>query len=167
MYNKKNAINIAQKYKKYLEDIYSKMYLEKVEENEGYFLISYTQKINKYRVFNNILNVKVYKEGEVDIYFNGHKNIEKISSKINIYSSDEALYTFVKEIKKLIPDKEIFIMDIDLGYYLKNDSENVSFNFLPYYRFYVKGIETPFYVNAYTNTFEYENAGISTKEIFI
>ena len=167
IYDKKNAISIAEKYKKSLEDIYSKMYLDKLEEEEDYFFISYTQKINKYRVFNNILNVKVYKQGQVDIYFNGYKKIEKISEKINICSSDEALYTFVKEIKKLIPDKEIFITDIDLGYYLKSDNENISFNFLPYYRFYVKGIETPFYVNAYTNNFEYENTVINTKEIFL
>ena len=46
------------------------------------------------------------------------------------------------------------------------DSENITFSFLPYYRFYIKGNETPFYVNAYTNSFEYETVVINTQEIF-
>ncbi len=166
IYNKENCLNIAEEYKKSIEDIYGKMHLDRIVEEQDYFLISYIQKIDGYKIFNSTLNIKVFKDGEIDIYFNNYQKPDIISEKINIYSVDEALYTFCKEIRSLIPDREIYIRDIDLGYYLKMDSENITFSFLPYYRFYIKGNETPFYVNAYTNSFEYETVVINTQEIF-
>nr|WP_317358582.1 two-component system regulatory protein YycI [uncultured Tyzzerella sp.] len=165
-YNRENSLNIAESYMKPLEQIYGKMYLDRVIEEEDYFFISYIQKIENYKIFNNVLNVKIYKDGKIKIYFNNYQKTDIISEKINICSVDEALYTFSKEIKNLIPDSEIYIRDIDLGYYLKMDNENITFSFYPYYRFYIKGNEMPFYVNAYTNSFEYETTIINAEEIF-
>ncbi|WP_250278605.1 hypothetical protein [[Clostridium] colinum] len=165
-YNKKNCFSIAKEYKDNLEKIYGKMYLDRFEEEEEYIFVSYIQKLNKYKIFNNILNIKIYKKGKVEIYFNNYQKPDIISEKIDICSSDEATYTFIKKIKTLIPDKVIYITQIDLGYYLKYDNENITFSFLPYYRFYIKNSKTPFYVNAYTNSFEYENTIIEAQEIF-
>ncbi|WP_317367758.1 hypothetical protein [uncultured Tyzzerella sp.] len=165
-YNKENGTNIAQEYEKRIEEVYGKMYLDRIVEEEDYLFISYIQKIDGYKVFNNILNIKVFKDGKINIYFNNYEKSDVIGQKTNICSVDEAMYTFSKEIKKLVGDEEIYIRDIDLGYYLKEDNENISFYFLPYYRFYIKGNEYPFYVNAYNNTFEYETMIINTEEIF-
>ena len=165
-YNKENCKKIAEEYKSLIQEVYGKMYLDRIIEQKDYFLVSYIQKVDNYKIFNNILNIKIYNNGEVDIYFNNYQKPDTISEKINICSSDEATYTFVKEIKNLIPDKEIYIRQVDLGYYLKDTEENISFSFTPYYRFYIKGEETPFYINAYTNTFEYEPVIVDTEEIF-
>lgn len=165
-YDKQNSINIAEDYKNRIEKVYGKMYLDRVMEEKDYFFISYIQKVDGYKVFNNTLNVKIFEDGKINIHFNNYQKSDFISEKINIYSVDEAMYTFSKEIRNLIPDKEIYIRDIDLGYYLKGDNENITFSFLPYYRFYIRGIESPFYVNAYTNTFEYETMIVNAEEIF-
>lgn len=165
-YSRETSLKIGEQYKKNLEKIYGKMYLDRVVEEQNYFNISYIQKVDNYKIFNNIVTIKVYKDGKIELYFNNYQKPDVVSTKLNIYSVDEALYTFSKGIKNLIPDKEIYIRNIDLGYYLKMDSDNINFLFLPYYRFYIKGNETPFYVNAYTNIFEYETNIINTEEIF-
>ena len=165
-YSRETSLKIAEQYKKILEKIYGKMYLDRVVEEQNYFNISYIQKVDNYKIFNNIVTIKVYKDGKIELYSNNYQKPDVVSTKLNIYSVDEALYTFSKGIKDLIPDKEIYIRNIDLGYYLKMDSDNINFLFLPYYRFYIKGNETPFYVNAYTNIFEYETNIINTEEIF-
>ena len=165
-YSRETSLKIAEQYKKILEKIYGKMYLDRVVEEQNYFNISYIQKVDNYKIFNNIVTIKVYKDGKIELYSNNYQKPDVVSTKLNIYSVDEALYTFSKGIKNLIPDKEIYIRNIDLGYYLKMDSDNINFLFLPYYRFYIKGNETPFYVNAYTNIFEYETNIINTEEIF-
>lgn len=156
-YNKQNCIKISDEYKKFIEQTYGKMYLDRTIEQNDYFLISYTQKIDNYKIFNNTLSVKIYNNGQVKIYFTNYQKQDIISEKIDICSADEATYIFVKEIKNLIPDKKIYIRQIDLGYYLKDNGENISLTFSPYYRFYINGDDTPFYVDAYTNTFEYEH----------
>lgn len=159
-YNKQNCFTLIENYKKNMQKQYGKLYLDNVFEEEEYFLINYTKKVSGHKIFNNIFTFKVYKNGDIQIYFTNYEKPEEITDKINICSADEAMYTFVKEIKNLIPDKEIYIKQIDLGYYLKPDDENITFSFLPYYRFYIQSSKTPFYVNAYTNTFEYESTPI-------
>ncbi len=166
LYDKENCINVAERYKESLEDIYGKMYLDRATDEKEYYFISYIQKTDGYKIFNNTLNIKVYKDGEIELYFNNYSKKDVLSKKLNICSPDEAIYTFVKEIKNLIPDQEIYIRQIDLGYYLKINDENINLSFEPYYRFYIKDNSEPFYVNAYTNTFEYENIVFNTEEIF-
>lgn len=165
-YSKENCIKFAERYKKGIEDIYGKMILDRSKDENEYYFISYIQKIDGYKIFNNTLNIKVYKDGQLELYFNNYSKKNVVSKKLNICSPDEAIYTFVKEIKNLIPNKEIYIRQIDLGYYLKINDENINLSFEPYYRFYIKDNETPFYVNSYTNTFEYENIIFNTEEIF-
>ena len=166
LYDKENCIKVAEVYKESLEDVYGKMYLDRVIDEKEYYFISYIQKTDGYKIFNNVLNIKVYKEGEVELYFNNYSKKDVSTKKLNICSPDEAIYTFVKEIKNLIPNQEIYIRQIDLGYYLKINDENINLSFEPYYRFYIKDNKEPFYVNAYTNTFEYENIVFNTEEIF-
>ena len=166
LYDKENCIKVAERYKESLEDVYGKMYLDRVIDEKEYYFISYIQKTDGYKIFNNVLNIKVYKEGEIELYFNNYSKKDVLSKKLNICSLDEAIYTFVKEIKNLIPNQEIYIRQIDLGYYLKINDENINLSFEPYYRFYIKDNREPFYVNAYTNTFEYENIVFNTEEIF-
>lgn len=155
-YSKYNCHNVAETIKKSLEREYGKMQLDIIVEENEYFIISYIQKMNRYKVFNNTLYIKIYKDGTKEVYFNNYQKIEIISNKIDICSADEAIYTFSKEIKNLITDKDIYIRQIDIGYYSKDNIQNMFYKFTPYYRFYIKGSLSPFYVNAYTNIFEYE-----------
>lgn len=163
-FNKQNIKVISKYYKKNFEKLYGKMVIDIFYEDVDYFLVNYTSKVNDYKNFNNILNLKFYKTGEIEVYFSNYQKIENVTEKFNIYSPDEVIYTFSKAIRNLIPEKEIVINKIDIGYYFNSDIENINFKFTPYYRIYIKDVYEPFYINAYTNTFEYDFKGLNLQK---
>lgn len=154
LYEKNYILKKSEEIKKALSKNYGKMELDLIMEEEEYFSVSYIQNINGYKNFNNYLNIKIYKDGKKNIYFNYYEEIEILDEIKRICSPDEAIYIFAKEIKNLFSDEKIEIVKIDLGYYLGNLKQDYEYIFKPYYRFYIKDKEVPFYVNAYTNTFE-------------
>lgn len=164
-YDENFALKVAKKYKKIIQKKYGKLYFDKVQKINDSIQVSYLQKDGKYSLFNNVLKVNIYKDGTMDLVFNFYKKIDDASNKIDICSPDEALYTFTNEIKKLIPDKKITITSMDLGYYFKDYNDDISFSFNPYYRFCIDN-DSIFYINAYTNTFEYESSMITKEKIF-
>lgn len=160
-YSKSNSIKEGDEIKRRIEKEYGKMILDRVVENKDYFSISYNQRINNFKVFNNFLNVNVYKDGKITVLFNQYSEVKYLGDKKEICSADEAIYTFAQEIRNLFSDEEVYISQIDLGYFLGLSKNEIEFIFKPYYRFYIKNIDTPFYINAYTNTFEYDVSGRS------
>ncbi len=86
-------------------------------------------------------------------YYTGNSGYS--DKKKEIISVDMALFTFIKEAKKLYGDKELFIEDVDIVYYQKeyfsySDNNNTT-NAVPCYRIYVKNQKVPFIIDAYTN----------------
>lgn len=153
IFEKDFALKKAKEIVKELSDICGKMYLDLVIEEDDCFNIFYVQKIDGYKVFSNFCNIKIFEDGKMELSFNYYQKIEELTETKNICSADEAIYTFLKEIRNLF-DTEIEITQIDLGYYLGNTEETYQYVFKPYYRFCVKDTEEVFFVNAYTNTFE-------------
>lgn len=155
-YNKNNCIKLANYYATLLSNKYGSLNLDLSFERENYYVFLYTQDNNKFKNFSNNLYVKVYAEGQIELYFCNYDKLEISSQDINIYSIFEALYVFSREVPPLMNGEEIIIQKIDLGYYLKDKGENISLSFEPCYRIFISNSDIPFFINAYTNTFEYD-----------
>ena len=59
IFKEDNALKIAKKYKKDIEKIYGRLYFDNIKFYPEYIEIDYFQKVKGYKVFNNILNIKV------------------------------------------------------------------------------------------------------------
>lgn len=151
----KYARQIIEPYREGLENIYGKLYREKIEQKNGKVTIDYIQKVNGYKNFNNIAHFIVNQDGAFSLNFNSYEKVKNTGAKMNIYSADEAIYSFAREIRNLVVDEKIFINYIDLGYYINNSSEDIYFTLTPYYRIYIDDNDIPFYIDAYTNEFKY------------
>lgn len=152
LYEKDYILKKAQQINKSISKYYGKMKLDGIEQGSSYTTVYFTGNMNGYKNFNNFLNVMIFKDGTKTVSFSCYEKIEVLNEAKKIYSPDEAIYVFAKEIKNLFSG-EIEITKIDLGYYLGNFQDDYEYIFKPYYRFYLKGIEEPFFVNAYTKTF--------------
>jgi len=70
----------------------------------------------------------------------------------DICSADEALFTFIYEIKNKYYDNQVVIQNIELGYILQQmDKKSTEGRAIPCYRISIKGSNQPYYINAYTN----------------
>ncbi len=155
-YSQENCLKIANYYSTLLSNQYGSLNLDLSFKRSNYYLFLYTQSNNKFKNFSNNLYIKVYSEGQVELYLSNYDKLEISSQNIDIYSIFEVLYIFSKEVPQLMDGEEIVIEHIDLGYYLKDKGENISLNFEPCYRIFTSNSEIPFFINAYTNTFEYD-----------
>ena len=152
-YSKENVLKICADYSAKIKKYYGGFNLNIIYENKGYFLAEYISEYGGYNIFNNYILFKIYKDGTKGITFHYLQIEGFLGDKIDICSADEALYIFSKEIKKIFT-RDIAIKKMELGYFTNETKENSSkYSLIPYYRIYIKGIDTPFYLNAYTNTF--------------
>lgn len=152
-YSKDDVLEFCDKYIEEIKKHYSSFTLDRIVENDEYFLVEFNQKINNYTIFNNYIKFKIYKNGAKEIYFYYLEVDNFFSSKLDICSIDEALYVFSKEMKEVFGDEDISIRQIDLGYYSQDISSESVITLIPHYRFFITNTKEAFYVNAYTNTF--------------
>lgn len=154
-FNKQNILNICEKYVKNIEGEYGKFFLDIVKKQNNFFYVLYTQKLKNQNIFNNVIEFKIYNNGTINIYFKVFNKVGFSGEKTTIYSADEVIYIFINEVKKIF-QKNIIIEKIDIGYYL-SDTLNYTENIIltPHYRFFIKDVETPFFINAYNGSFIY------------
>ena len=154
-FNKQNVLNICEKYVKNIEGEYGKFFLDIVKKQNNFFYVLYTQKLKNQNIFNNVIEFKIYNNGTINIYFKVFNKVGFSGEKTTIYSADEVIYIFINEVKKIF-QKNIIIEKIDIGYYL-SDTLNYTENIIltPHYRFFIKDVETPFFINAYNGSFIY------------
>lgn len=155
-----NAEQLALSYVNKLSKNYGELEKDFVSRNDNHFLLIYTKPINNIKNFSNSLSIRIYDDGSVIIYFNSYTDYEIPKETKNIYSSYEMLYLFANEMSN-IGNEAIYIDKIDLGYFLKSDKENINFKFEPAYRIYLSNTDIPFFINAYSNSFEY-NTGFNS-----
>lgn len=131
-----------------------KVELDRYIENKDTFIFYYTQNFIDFPYFNNYIIFKIHKNGIFKLKFEYNEPLELYGNKIEICSADEALFTFMDEIKRIY-DNPITIDKIDLGYFSSdiNDTENSTFISIPHYRIFIAENDEPFYINAYNNTF--------------
>lgn len=166
-YSDKNVSNYSELTKEQAEQIChsfiskiiensNKIHLDRYVENKNSFIFYYTQDFKDFPYFNNYIMFKIHKNGILKLKFEYNKPLELYGNKIEICSADEALFTFIDEIKKIY-DTPISIDKIDLGYFSSDisNNENSTFTAIPHYRIFISENEDPFYINAYNNTFVY------------
>lgn len=154
-YDEINAEILANVYQLKLSEEYGQLEKDFIIDEGSYFLITYTKDINRFKNFSDSLSVKIYKNGTITLSFSSYSDTDFSQEPKNIYSSYEVLYVFANEISNILGNEFANIEKIDLGYALKNYGENISFQFEPFYRIYLSNMNMPFFINAYTNTFEY------------
>lgn len=139
-----------------IENNYTKMYMDTYSVNSDVISLRYIQKFNGYNIFNNVVIFKVYKSGIIECEFTYNEPIEIKQPKLDICSADEALFTFMNEIKDIYGDERVFIKKIDFGYLIDDNSDLNTNNIVsvPHYRIFTENIEQPFYINAYNNTMQ-------------
>lgn len=153
-FEEKYILNEIETFKDKISKEYGKMKVDKIIKTQNYYSINYIEYINKFKNFNNYLNITIFKDGTKTINFNYYQKIDYSNEIKEICSPDEAIYIFSKEIRNIFETEPIEITKIDLGYYIENSKNNYEYISKPYYRFYINNSDTPFFVNAYTNTFE-------------
>ncbi len=85
-YNKNNCLKLANYYSTLLSNKYGQLNFDLSLERDNYYLFLYTQSNNKFKNFSNNLYVKVYAEGQIELYFCNYDKLEISSDNINIYS---------------------------------------------------------------------------------
>lgn len=151
-FHSKNAQKVAEKYLTSLENGNSDFWLgNQIDDKDGY-IFQFFDMYSGQSVFCSYYTVRVTQDGITKI--EGSDFIPKgfIGEKKEICSSDEALFTFMKEIRKGNNMDTVIVEKIELGYNFQDIPENTDeIKLVPCYRIYVKGNQNPYEVNAYTN----------------
>lgn len=136
-----------------LDTNYSNLEVGTNLQNTKSMFIYYKEKYANYIINSNYVQFVITEAGIKEVMIANYKPLGFIKqSEREICSPSEALFTFMRHMKSINEDKEIFINKIDIVYDLEKDStEKNSVYAVPYYRFYIKGSEEPILVNAYFN----------------
>ncbi|MPN29801.1 hypothetical protein SDC9_177254 [bioreactor metagenome] len=128
--------------------------LDGFSKSESSYSFEYFLKFKKFKIFSSKAEVEVSALGIKSFsvsFFNIDNQLEK---KQDICSCDEALLTFMYEIKKKNIEENIFINNIELGYDFQNTgeiAEGRSLKLVPCYYIYVANEESPYIIDAYKN----------------
>ncbi len=129
--------------------------LDKVNVEDDYIYYEYRERFNNNIIYTNKVEFAIRDKNIYKIIGYYAENDGYTDNKKEIISVDMALFTFVKEAKKLYGDKELFIEGIDVVYYQEEyfpySNNNNTTNAIPCYRIYIKDQSIPFIIDAYTN----------------
>ncbi|MCI1958119.1 MAG: two-component system regulatory protein YycI [Clostridia bacterium] len=156
-FSKKTAEKAANDFiQKLVLDKGNEITLEKItSDNENYTFV-YSESFKSNKLFCSNKSVTVAKTGIVNAEAKYYTAIGFWGLKQDICSCDEALLTMLHEIKKSGSAKEgMYVENIELGYDFEDSLESTDITgirLVPCYRIYVSGIESPFIINAYTNS---------------
>lgn len=158
--DEKSVISYTDLYVKALKEKYKTidLYVDHVYKTDDFWQIDYRSKYNQDVVYSNFFRFTVSLEGIVDARFQ-YAIIEGVTDeKRNIYAADEALLTFIYEVKKIFGDTaDIEIVDMDLVTFVPSKELN-SLRLSKgehFYRIYIKDQLEPFLINAHTNSVYY------------
>lgn len=137
-----------------LDTSFSNLEVGSNDKNERTMFIYYKEKFSNYIINSNYVQFVVTQNGVKEVMIANYKPLGFIKETVReICSPNEALFTFMKYIKSTGEQKEIFINKMDIVYNLEEYStQKKSVYAVPYYRFYIKGLERPVLVNAFFNT---------------
>ena len=130
-------------------------YVSPVRE-EGYCWVEYRSDYRDYTVYSSYMRFKVGPGGIEQIRASLYLPQRFAEGEREIYSTDEALYALLQEIRNIYGGKgeEILIRRMDMVYYVVDAPEDeTAIKADPYYRMYLSNRpEQPVLINAYTNT---------------
>lgn len=125
-----------------------------ITKTEDGFVAEYFGKYKGDLVFANAYRITVTEKGITSADFPFFYPSGYTGEKKDICFSDEALFTFMKEYRKLEEKKPVTITKMELGYdFLEQEelAQDSVVKLLPCYRIYIMGQEKPYIINAYTN----------------
>lgn len=124
-----------------------------IEEGQGY-QVEFFENYKGQTVFASCYQVYVTAKGieQVDLTYCEPEGFT--GDKKEICFSDEALLTFMRELRKEKDGGSVAVTKMELGYDFQDYEEEIAdtiIKLVPCYRIYVMGKEKPYIINAYTN----------------
>ena len=122
-----------------------------IQTANGY-IVEYFEEYKGQTIFASYYRIWITEKGIEKIQFTYFEPDGFTGEKKEICFSDEALLTFLLEIKKMNLQTPVTITAMELGYDFQDiDIMETTDKLVPVYRIYVLGQEKPFVINAYTN----------------
>lgn len=152
---KENALKVAEDFIKKAEmDAGQSVKLESVEYDDGKYIFEYNDRYKNYKLFSNLKKITVSEKGVVMATASYYTVENFVGENRKICACDEALLTFLREIKKEGKTDGIYIEKIELGYDFQDAGEvadGSKLKLVPCYRIFISGSSKAYLINAYTN----------------
>ncbi|MBR1735553.1 MAG: two-component system regulatory protein YycI [Firmicutes bacterium] len=128
-----------------------KLDADRMIKDGTHYTMTYSQKLNDMKIFNNYLTVDVYEDGFISARFTYSPVGEITGVNADICSADEALFVFINEIGATRDNDDGIVIDkMDYGYYAFAEDINGTVTAVPHYRIFIEGEDMPYYINAYS-----------------
>ncbi len=149
----KEATDLAQEYMDDIQTYFPDFTLAGTTKTEDGFAVEFYGSYKKHPVFSNCFRFLISNHRITKIEFTYYHVSGYFGEKKDIFYSDEALLTFMREQNTQKHTEEITVNRIELGYSLLKQGdipENGTFNLIPCYRIYTMEQKEPCLINAYT-----------------
>ncbi|MDD3569555.1 MAG: hypothetical protein PHY44_00440 [Lachnospiraceae bacterium] len=135
-------------------DIGQNIKLESVDYDEGKYVFEYNERYKEYKLFSNAKKVTVSENGVIMASASYYTVQNFLGENRKICACDEALLTFLGEIKKEGKTEGVYIEKIELGYDFQEAgdvADGSKLKLIPCYRIFISGSSKVYLINAYTN----------------
>lgn len=127
--------------------------LEGISQEDGRHVLRYLNVYQGHVVQSNFINFVVTDQGIVEIDLS-YRPPEGFSGRPQVIcSADEALFTFMQQMKNMYGDRDVFINKMDMAFYVSETGQAAEGKPVaePCYRIFVAGEPLPFLVHGYRN----------------
>lgn len=148
-----DAVKAAEEYMNAKEKTFGEFVSYDLWEIEDGYCVTFYEKYNDTIVFSNYFSIFVSQEGIYQIQFVYCPVVGYNGEKKDIFYGDEALLTFMRELRKKQPEGAFTVNRMELGYDLsdkENQTTEGTLYAVPCYRIYLMEQPEPYIINAYT-----------------
>lgn len=152
--NSDRAISAAEQYLSKLNYNFENYKADDVVQDGNIFIVSFIDSFKGYKIFSSMAKVYISEKGIIKFEASLFEVDNFTGAEMEICSCDEILMTFLYEMKNQNRTSDIFIEDLEFGYYLQDNSvidEGGNLKLVPSYRIVVFGDDSQYIINAYTN----------------
>lgn len=127
--------------------------LDGISQENGRYVLRYLNVYQGYAVQSNYIDFVVTENGIVEINLSYRPPQGFLGRTQVICSADEALFTFMQQMKNLYGDRDVFISKMDIAYHVNSIGQpgEGGREAEPCYRIFVAGEPLPFLVSGYRN----------------
>ena len=148
-----DALKMAEDYMDGKERIFGEFVSYDLQETEEGYCVVFYERYDDTMVFSNYFRVFVSQEGIYQVQFVYCPVVGYNGEKKDIFYGDEALLTFMRELRKDHPEGAFTVNRMELGYDLSDKESQTKEGMLyavPCYRIYLMEQAEPYIINAYT-----------------
>lgn len=128
--------------------------LESVDYDDGKYVFEYNERYKDFKLFSNAKKITVSENGVIMASAAYYTVQNFVGENRKICACDEALLTFLGEIKKEGKTDGVYIEKIELGYDFQDYgdvADGSKLKLIPCYRIFISGSSKVYLINAYTN----------------